>query len=70
MTSGLILWYLIAVYAIVAFLIALAIGFFRPNTHENLALLIVYLWPLALIFIATPSVVIETKYNKEQGAVK
>ena len=41
----------IVIYVIGAFLTALAIGFFRPNMDEDFALLIVYFWPLALIFI-------------------
>ena len=41
----------IVLYAIGAFLTALSIGFFRPNMDEDLALLIVYFWPLTLIFI-------------------
>lgn len=41
----------IVIYAIGAFLTALAIGFFRPNMDKDLAELIVYFWPLALIII-------------------
>lgn len=41
----------IVIYAIGAFLTALSIGFFRPNMYDDLAVLVVYFWPLALIFI-------------------
>lgn len=42
---------IIPLYVLGAFLTALAIGFFKPNMYEDLALLIVYFWPLALMVI-------------------
>ena len=51
MTAGLVLGYLFAVYAIGAFLTAIAIGFLRPNIEDGFAFLLVCLWPLALMVI-------------------
>ncbi len=61
----------IIIYAIVAFLIALAIGFFRPNTHDFLALLIVCFWPLTLMVIVAVIIndAIDDWVDENPGAV-
>lgn len=53
MTSVLIT--VIVLYVIGAFLTALSIGFFRPNTDEDFALLVTYFWPLGLLVIGATS---------------
>lgn len=47
----------IIIYAIGAYLTAAALGFFRPYMDDDLALLITYIWPLALIFIGVISII-------------
>lgn len=56
MTPMLTIGYLTAIYVIGAFLTAVAIGFFRPYTDDDLDWLVICLWPLALIVIGAASI--------------
>ena len=70
MTFGLIIGYLIVIYAIGAFLTALATGFFRPNMDTDLAFLLACVWPLALMVIGAAIIcdAIANWVNENPGA--